>query len=104
MAWTHGWRNLWVLNLLEVQPQDRVLGIGFGPDTEIKWVADRAARGFVAGVDPSAVMLRQATRRNQRRIREGQIELRQAIVPPTTIRDRIGRARRSTAKPQRSRA
>jgi ubiquinone/menaquinone biosynthesis C-methylase UbiE len=80
MAWTHGWRNLWVLNLLEVQPQDRVLGIGFGPGTEIKCVADRAARGFVAGVDPSEVMVRQASRRNRRHVRNGRVELRQASM------------------------
>jgi hypothetical protein len=57
MAWTHGWRNPWVLGLLNVKPEDHVLGIGFGPGTEITWVARRATRGFVAGVDTSEIMV-----------------------------------------------
>jgi ubiquinone/menaquinone biosynthesis C-methylase UbiE len=69
-----------MLSLLEINPQDRVLGIGFGPGAEIERAAKLAACGFVAGVDPSAVMLRQATRRNQRHIREGRVELRQATM------------------------
>lgn len=75
MAWTHNWRSTWVLNLLEVKPEDRVLGIGFGPGAEIARVAQFAKHGFVAGVDLSDVMLRQATRRNHRYIRERRVEL-----------------------------
>jgi ubiquinone/menaquinone biosynthesis C-methylase UbiE len=80
MAWTHGWRSPWVLSLLQVQPQDRVLAVGFGPGVEIQRVAKLAPHGFVAGIDPSAVMLRHATRRNRRQIREGRVELRQATM------------------------
>ena len=88
MAWTHGWRNPWVLSWLNVQPEDRVLGIGFGPGTEIEWVAKRATRGFVAGLDPSEVMLRQATRRCRRYIREGRVELRQGSMSAIPYPDR----------------
>ena len=80
IAWTHGWRNKWVLTLLDVKPDDRVLEIGFGPGTEIQHVAKLAKRGFVAGIDPSDVMLRQAARRNRRYIREGCVELRLASM------------------------
>lgn len=80
MAWTHGWRNTWVLSLLDVKPGDRVLEIGFGPGTEIQRVAQLAKRGFVAGIDPSEVMLRQASRRNHAYIREGRVELRLASM------------------------
>ena len=80
MAWTHGRRNNWVLSSLDVKLDDRVLEIGFGPGTEIQQAAKLATRGFVAGVDPSDVMLRQATRRNRRYIREGRVELRLASM------------------------
>jgi SAM-dependent methyltransferase len=78
MAWTHGRRNAWVLSLLDVQPDDRVLEIGFGPGTAIRDIAALEARGFVAGVDPSEVMLRQASRRNRDSIRHGRVELKLA--------------------------
>lgn len=80
MAWTRGWRNTWVLSLLDAKPDDRVLEIGFGPGTEIGLVARLGKRGLVAGIDPSEVMLRQASRRNRAYIREGQVELRLASM------------------------
>lgn len=80
MAWTHGLRNTWALSLLDLKPDDRVLELGFGPGTEIKRVARSAKRGFVAGIDPSEVMFRQARRRNWRFIRDGRVELRLASM------------------------
>ena len=64
----------WVVDLLDVQQSDRVLEIGFGPGVAIEMLAARAAH--VAGVDPSAEMLRQATKRNATAIGEGRVELR----------------------------
>ena len=52
----------WVVDLLDVRQPDRVLEIGFGPGVAIQMLAARAA--YVAGVDPSPEMLRQATRRS----------------------------------------
>jgi SAM-dependent methyltransferase len=75
MAWTHRTRNTWVLSLLELQAEDRVLEVGFGPGTAIEHVARLATRGFVAGIDPSEVMLRQASGRNRNHIRQGRVEL-----------------------------
>src|SRR5882672_2686621 len=57
-------RNLWVVSLLDVQPTDRVLEIGFGPGLAIAELARRANRGHIYGIDHSAVMTRQASRRN----------------------------------------
>jgi ubiquinone/menaquinone biosynthesis C-methylase UbiE len=73
MAWTHRTRNTWVLSLLELQAEDRVLEVGFGPGTAIEHVARLATRGFVAGIDPSEVMLRQASGRNRNHIRQGRV-------------------------------
>ena len=80
MAWTHGLRNTWVLGLLDLRRDDRVLEIGFGPGTGIARVAKSVTRGCVAGIDPSEVMFRQESRRNRRLIREGRVELRLASM------------------------
>ena len=46
----------WVVDLLDVQPHDRVLDIGFGPGLTIALIAERCPSTLVAGVDPSEVM------------------------------------------------
>src|ERR1700760_3776775 len=56
-------RNRWVVSLLDVQAADRVLEIGFGPGIAVAELV-RAGAGHVYGADHSAVMLRQASRRN----------------------------------------
>ncbi|HEY2791354.1 MAG TPA: class I SAM-dependent methyltransferase [Micromonosporaceae bacterium] len=71
-------RNRWVVGLLDVQPTDRVLEIGFGPGIAIHELARRA--GHVFGVDHSAVMVRHAGRRNAAAVRAGRVELIQASV------------------------
>src|ERR1700734_2066635 len=50
-------RSRWVVSLLEVQPADRVLEIGFGPGLAIAALA-RAGAGQVYGADHSGVMVR----------------------------------------------
>ena len=69
-------RNSWVAALLEVQPTDRVLEIGFGPGLAIAELSRRVGPcGHVHGVDRSEVMLRQATSRNAAMIRAGRATL-----------------------------
>jgi ubiquinone/menaquinone biosynthesis C-methylase UbiE len=80
MAMTHGRRSGWVIERLAIMAQDRVLEIGFGPGTEIKRAAQLARHGFVAGIDVSEVMLRQARRRNREYIRQGRVELSRASM------------------------
>ncbi len=75
MARTNRRHAAWAIDLLGVQQHESVLEIGFGPGIAIQLLVPKAHR--VAGVDPSAVMLRQATRRNAAAIREGRVELRQ---------------------------
>jgi ubiquinone/menaquinone biosynthesis C-methylase UbiE len=70
----------WVVELLEVRPDDRVLEVGFGPGVAIGLLAARARAGLVAGVDPSEVMVRQALRRNRAAVRAGRVELRRGAA------------------------
>lgn len=68
-------RNQWVVSLLDVQPAERVLEIGFGPGIAIKALGRIATKGLVYGVDHSEIMLRQATKRNSAAIRAGRVRL-----------------------------
>jgi SAM-dependent methyltransferase len=80
-------RNSWVVSLLDVQPTDRVLEIGFGPGLAIAELSRRVGgSGHVYGIDHSEVMLRQATRRNASAIAAGRVSLSRASVdqlPPS---------------------
>jgi len=69
-------RNIWAVGLLDVQPHDRVLEIGFGPGIAIQEFARRATNGLVVGVDHSEVMVRQARKRNAAAVRAGRVDLR----------------------------
>jgi SAM-dependent methyltransferase len=68
------------LDLLGIEPTDRILEIGFGHGRTIQRAAARAGRGFVAGVDPSELMVSVARRRNRRLLREGRVDLGRADV------------------------
>jgi SAM-dependent methyltransferase len=68
-------RNRWAVGLLGLEPDDRVLELGCGPGVALAAIADRVVRGVAVGVDQSAVMIRQARRRNAAGIAAGRVEL-----------------------------
>jgi len=68
-------RNARTLDLLDIQPEDRILEVGFGPGVAVARAAELATAGKVVGVDHSELMLRQARRRNAKAIRAGRVEL-----------------------------
>jgi ubiquinone/menaquinone biosynthesis C-methylase UbiE len=65
----------WIVELLDVHPDDRVLDVGCGPGVTVELIAERATAGLVCGIDPSVVMLRQAAGRNADAVRVGRVEL-----------------------------
>jgi ubiquinone/menaquinone biosynthesis C-methylase UbiE len=73
MAWKNRERSEYVFSLMELQPKDRVLEIGFGSGSDIRRASREVA--FVAGVDHSDVMVRQASKKNAEMIGEGRVEL-----------------------------
>lgn len=81
-------RNAWAVSLMDVQPSDRVLEIGFGPGIAVREIARRATHGEVVGIDRSAVMRAQAARRNAAAIRAGRVSLTVASVEDLPVFDR----------------
>ena len=68
-------RNLWTLDLLDVEPGHRVLEIGFGPAYAIEQLLRRCPEAHVTGLDHSEAMLGQASRRLRQEILDGRVEL-----------------------------
>jgi trans-aconitate methyltransferase len=68
-------RNAWAISLLNLQPSDRVLEIGFGPGVAIQKMSEIVPHGVIWGIDHSEVMFRQASKRNQQAISAGRVRL-----------------------------
>src|SRR5829696_1592599 len=73
-------RNAWAVSLIDVQRDDRVLEVGFGPGIAIRELSRLAHEGYVCGIDHSELMVRQARRRNADGIRRGVVDLRLGAV------------------------
>jgi ubiquinone/menaquinone biosynthesis C-methylase UbiE len=68
------------IKLMDIQPDDYVLEVGFGPGTSIKLLSDTISSGWIAGIDPSEEMIRQAKTRNSSLIKAGKVDLRKDSV------------------------
>jgi ubiquinone/menaquinone biosynthesis C-methylase UbiE len=66
--------------LLDVQPHDRVLEVGFGPGVGIALLISVVSSGQVAGVDDSTEMVEQARARNAKAMKAGRVELQRGSV------------------------
>jgi SAM-dependent methyltransferase len=73
MAMKNKERSEFVFSILDLRPEDRVLEIGFGPGADVRRASEVAS--FVAGIDHSDVMVKQAARRNASAIRDGRVKL-----------------------------
>jgi ubiquinone/menaquinone biosynthesis C-methylase UbiE len=78
MSWETRRENDAALALLDVQPRERVLEVGFGHGRGIAAAARLARGGLVSGVDHAPDMVAMAARRNRDAIRQGLVDLRQA--------------------------
>lgn len=79
---------IWVIDLLDVQSNDKVLEVGFGPGMAIELLANKlASGGYIAGVDSSREMVAQATARNAGAIKAGRVDLRRGSVESLPFQD-----------------
>src|SRR5690606_26100948 len=65
----------WTADLLEIQPDDDIIEIGFGNGANIELLLQRATNGSVAGVEISKTAIEMASRKNARAISEGRVHL-----------------------------
>lgn len=72
--------NRLAIRLLDVNPSDSVLELGFGPGQAIKLLAEHTPAALIAGVDPSDVMLEQARCRNREAVESGRVRLERGAV------------------------
>jgi 2-polyprenyl-3-methyl-5-hydroxy-6-metoxy-1,4-benzoquinol methylase len=77
----------WVIHLLEIQPDDKVLEVGFGPGVGIQILADAVSTGYVAGVDYSKEMVQQAKALNTKAIEAGLVQLQYGSVEALPFAD-----------------
>ena len=68
-------RIQWAIELLDVQKSDRILEIGFGPGLAVREMAKAATSGFIAGIDRSELMVKQASQLNRIAIQQGRVKL-----------------------------
>jgi ubiquinone/menaquinone biosynthesis C-methylase UbiE len=68
-------RIRWTVDLLGLEPDDRVLEVGYGPGVGIAFAANKVTAGRVVGIDHSSLMQRQALTRNAVAARAGRVEL-----------------------------
>lgn len=80
MAIKNAKMNAFAVEMLDAQPDDEILEIGFGHGKTIQMIAERAKTGFVAGIDLSDVMVRQAAKRNLDHIIAGRVEVSRGTV------------------------
>jgi SAM-dependent methyltransferase len=71
----HAPETAWSVELLHIQPADRILEIGVGAGRGLKLALVQAHQGRLAGVDLSPAMLRAAAWRNRAAIERGQLML-----------------------------
>jgi len=76
MARQHQPENRWTVDLLDVQPTDHILEIGFGPGIAVEAVTSRATNGLVAGIDFSQTMVAAARKRTAAAVHAGKVDLR----------------------------
>src|SRR5262245_23921565 len=66
----------WAIDRLDVQPDDSVLEVGFGPGVGVQLLAQTVVTGRIAGIDCSEEMVAQATVRNAQAIAARRVDLR----------------------------
>jgi ubiquinone/menaquinone biosynthesis C-methylase UbiE len=69
-----------VLDLLLLQPTDRVLDIGFGGGYLLKRMSEIITDGLLAGVDVSSAIVAHAKKRYQKEIKSSKLDLKCAAV------------------------
>lgn len=80
-------RFRWAMEVLALEPADRVLEIGCGHGIAAGLIAERLTSGCVIGIDRSAKMIALAQRRNEAFVRDGRAVFHQGSVEDRPLPD-----------------
>jgi ubiquinone/menaquinone biosynthesis C-methylase UbiE len=81
-------RIRWGVDVLDVQPSDRILEIGCGHGVAVSLVCERLTDGRITAVDRSDKMIAAATARNARCVAAGTAEIVRGAFPDLDLGDR----------------
>jgi ubiquinone/menaquinone biosynthesis C-methylase UbiE len=81
-------RLRWVVERLDIRPDDRVLEIGCGHGVAATLVCERLDGGHLTAVDRSAKMIDAATRRNAAYVEAGKVEFLVATLEDLDLGER----------------
>ena len=73
-------RVRWAVDLLDVQPRDRILEIGCGPGVAAALVSEGLDAGRIVAIDRSATAIERARSRNAEHLAAGRLVLHQAAL------------------------
>jgi len=73
----HQYLEAFCVDLLQPQPTDLILEVGFGNGYMINKIAPALSNGHIYGIDHSEVMVRHASSRNEKYITKGTVDLQQ---------------------------
>ena len=87
MAYNNRERAAWAVTLLQVQPRQKILEIGYGPGLALQILCERCPSASLTGIDASIVMCRQASHRNRKAIAAGQLSVQHGSVAQLPFAD-----------------
>lgn len=87
MNWRHRPLSKWTIELMKIQPDDFVLDIGCGGGMAIKEITKIATNGFVAGVDYSETMVKQALKHNAAAVCATRVEIKNGSISNLPFKD-----------------
>lgn len=67
--------NRWTIELLNLQPTDKLLEVGFGTGQAIEYAAEKITQGLIVGLDHSETMLDVASKRNAAAMAQKRVQL-----------------------------
>lgn len=85
-------RIAWAVELLDLEPTDRVLEIGCGPGVAASLVAARLTDGTMTAIDRSPTAMARAAARNADHVRSGRLTLRQSTLAAFSTDQRFDKA------------
>jgi ubiquinone/menaquinone biosynthesis C-methylase UbiE len=89
MNWSHHPLSRWTIEMMNIQPHSSILDIGCGGGMTIKEMARLATGGFVAGVDYSEIMVRQALRRNSAAVKAERVAVKSGDISNLPFEDAV---------------